>query len=65
MTPLFANKRYHSRLSLDTFQSTNNQKAHDLTQHMEKTLEQLKANLLVSQKAQKFAANFHSTLVLA
>ena len=61
MTSFFANKGYHPRLSLDPPQSTNNQEAQDLTQHMEDILEQLRANLLVSQEAQRSAATFHRT----
>ena len=71
MTFFFANKRYHPKLNLDSHQSTNNQKAQDLTQHMEKAQDltqhmekfskQLKSNLLVSQKAQRPAANLHRT----
>ena len=61
MTPFFANKRYHPRLSLNPPQPSTNQEAQDLTQHMEDILEQLKVNLLVSQDAQRFAANLHRT----
>ena len=41
MTPFFANKRYHPRLSLDPPQPSTNQEAQDLTQHMEDILQQL------------------------
>ena len=61
MTPFFANKGYHPRLSLNPPQPSTNQKAQDLTQHMEDILEQLKTNLLVSQEAQRSAANLHKT----
>ena len=61
MTPFFANKGYHPRLSLNPPQPSINQKAQDLTQHMKDILEQLRANLLVFQEAQKFAANLHRT----
>ena len=61
MTLFFANKRYHPRLSLNPLQPSTNQEAQDLTQHMEDILKQLKANLLVSQKAQRSAANLHRT----
>ena len=65
MTPFFVNKRYHPRLSLNPPQPSTNQEAQDLTQHMEDILEQLKANLLVSQEVQRSAANFHKTLTLS
>ena len=61
MIPFFANKRYHPRLSLNPPQPSTNQKAQDLTQHMEDIPKQLRANLLVSQEAQRFAANLHRT----
>ena len=62
MTSFFANKRYHPRLSLDPPQPSTNQEAQDLTQHMENTLEQFKANLLLFQESQRSAANLHRTL---
>ena len=62
MTPFFVNKGYNPRLGLDPPQSSTNQVAQDLTQHMESILEQLRANLLVSQKAQRSAANLYRTL---
>ena len=61
MTPFFANKRYHLRLILNPPQPSTNQEAQDLTQHMEVILEQFRANLLVSQEAQKSATNLHRT----
>ena len=59
MTPFFANKGFHPRLSLDLSEPTSNQEAQDLAQHMNNIIEQLKANLLTSQKAQQSAANLH------
>ena len=59
MTPFFANKGYHPRLSLNPPQQSTNQEAQDLTQHMKNILKQLKANLLVSQEVQRSAANLH------
>ena len=47
MTPFFANKEFHPRLSLDTSQPTNNQKTHEFVKHMNDILEQLHANLLM------------------
>ena len=64
MISFFANKRYHLGLNLDPPQPSTNQEAQDLTQHMENILKQLRANLLVSQEAQKSAANLHITLAL-
>ena len=61
MTPFFANKGYYLRLNLDPPQPNTNQEAQDLTKHIEDILEQLSANLLVSQEAQRSAANFHRT----
>ena len=57
MTPFFANKSFHPRLSLDLSQPTSNQEAQDLAQHMNDTIKQLKANLLTLQEGQQFAAN--------
>ena len=37
LTPFFANKGYHPRLSLEPPQPSTNQEAQDLTQHMKKT----------------------------
>ena len=51
MTPFFANKSFPSRLSLDLSQLTTNWEAQDLAQHMNDILEQLSANLLMSQEA--------------
>ena len=65
MTPFFANKGYHPRLSLKLPQLSTNQEAQDVTQPMKDILEQLRANLLVSQKAQKSAANLHRTPALS
>ena len=65
MTPFFANKKYHPRLSSNPPQPSTNQEAQDLTQHMKDILEQLRANLLVSQEAHKFAANLHRTPALS
>ena len=62
MTPFFANKGVHPRLSLDLSQLTSNQEAQDLAQHMNNIIKQLKANLLTSQKAQRSAANLHRVL---
>ena len=62
MTPFFANKGFHLKLSLDISQPTDNQKAYDIAKHMEDILEQLCTTLLMFQKAQKNAANFHQTL---
>ena len=62
MTPFFANKDFHPRLSLDLFQQINNQEAQDLTQHMNDIIEQLRANLLMLQEAQRSAANLHRVL---
>ena len=59
MTLYFANKSFHSRLSLNLSQSASNQEAQDLVQHMNNVIEQLKANLLTSQEAQQSAANLH------
>ena len=59
MTSFFANKKYYPRLSLDPPQPSTNQEAQNLTQHMKNILEQLRANLLVSQKAQRSVANLH------
>ena len=61
MTPFFANKGYHPRLSLNPPQPSTNQEAPNLTQHMEDILEQLGTNLLVFQEAQRSAANFYRT----
>ena len=62
MTPFFANKDFHPRLSLDLFQPTNNQEAQDLAQHMNNIIKQLRANLLTSQEVQRSAANLHRVL---
>ena len=62
ITPFFANKGFYPRLSLDLFQPTSNQEAQDLAQHMNNIIEQLKAYLLMSQEAQRSAANFHRVL---
>ena len=59
MTPFFANKGFLPRLSLDLSQLTHNQEAQDLDQHMNNIIEQLKASLLMSQEAQRSAANLH------
>ena len=59
MTPFFANKSFHSRLSLDLFRPTSNQEAQDLALHMNDIIEQLRLNLLMSQEAQQFAVNLH------
>ena len=61
LTPFFANKGYHPRLSLNPPQPSTNQEAQDLTQYMINILKQLRANLLVSQKAHRSAANLHRT----
>ena len=60
MIPFFANKGFHLRLSLDSSQPTSNQEAQDLAQHMNDIIEQLRANLITSQEAQRSAANLHS-----
>ena len=57
MTLFFANKGFYPRLSLDLSQPTSNQEAQDLALHMNDIIEQLKANLLMSQEAQQSAAN--------
>ena len=59
MTLFFANKGFYPRLSLDLSQPANNQEAQDLAQHMNNSIEQLRANLLMSQEAQQSAANLH------
>ena len=59
MTLFFANIGFHSRLNLNLSQPTSNQEAQDLAQHMNDIIEQLKANLLTSQEAQRSAANLH------
>ena len=59
MTLFFANKGFHPRLSLDLSQPTSNQEAQDLAHHMNNIIEQLRANLLMSQEAHWSAANFH------
>ena len=59
--PFFANKGFHLRLDLDIFQLTNNQEAFNIAKHIEDILKQLHTNLLMFQKAQKIAANFHHT----
>ena len=51
MTPFFANKNFYPRLSLNLSQPANNQEAQDLAQHMNNIIEQLRANLLMSQEA--------------
>ena len=62
MIPFFANKRFHPRLNLNIFQAINSKKAYNIAKHMEDILKQLLANLLIFQKAQKNAANFHQML---
>ena len=59
MTPFFANKSFHPSLNLNLSQPTSNQEAQDLAQHMNDVIEQVKANLLTSQEAQRSAANLH------
>ena len=65
MTPFFANKRFHPRLSLNIFQPTNNQKTHEFAKHMDDTLKQLLANLLMFQEAQRNATNFYQILTFS
>ena len=52
MTPFFVNNGFYPRLSLDLFQPTNNQEAQDLAKHINNIIEQLRANLLMSQEVQ-------------
>ena len=65
MMLFFANKKFYPRLSLNIFQLTNNQEAYNIAKHMENILEQLRDNLLMSQKVKKNAANFHQTPALS
>ena len=62
MTPFFDNKRFYLKLSLDTFQPTNNHEAHDFAKHMNDILKQLRVNLLMSHGVQRNTANLHQTL---
>ena len=62
MTPFFANKSFYPRLTLDLSQPTNDQEAQNLAQHMNDIIKQLRANLLMSQKAQRSAANLYRVL---
>ena len=50
MMLFFANNGFHPRFSFNSSQLATNQKAHDLAKYMDNILEQLHANLLMSQK---------------
>ena len=62
MILFFANKGFHPRLSLNLSQPSSNQESQDLAQHMNDIIKQLRANLLTSQEAQRYAANLHKVL---
>ena len=47
MTLFFVTKRFYPRLNLDTSQQTNNQKTHNFIKHIDDTLKQFHANLLI------------------
>ena len=61
MTLFFANKEFHLRFSLETSQPAANPEAYDLAKHLNNILEQLSANLLMSQKDQQNSTNLHKT----
>ena len=58
----FADKRFHLGLSLNIYQLTANQEAHNLAKHINDILKQLHTNQLMFQECQQNATNIYKTL---
>ena len=59
MSPFFANKGFHPRLSVMPASEAQDQDAEEISGAMTKILEQLQAELQLSQEAQTHTANLH------
>ena len=59
ISPFFANKGFHPRLSVTPASEAQNQDTEEISGTMTKILEQLQAELQLSQEAQTHTANLH------